>query len=230
MSLAKLCEALEATTKRNEKVAMIGNFLRSLSPDEVALAVPLIIGWIFPEADSKPLELGYTIVSSALKARRQGRLIEAPLTIKAVREVFERIVDVKGPGSQGRKKALLEGLLAQSTELERKWILKNIFGEMQHGVNEGIMLDAIAKASGVPEELVHRAYTFTGDLGKIATIALSDGAVGLSKIGLELFRPIKPMLAEMSYDISEALSEHGGITAFEYKFDGARIQIHRKGS
>ncbi|MEM2925919.1 MAG: ATP-dependent DNA ligase [Candidatus Bathyarchaeia archaeon] len=230
LSLAKLCEALEGTTKRNEKVAMIGKFLRSLSPDEIAPAIPLIIGWIFPEADSKPLELGYTIVSSALKAGRQGRLLEAPLTIKAVRESFERIANTKGPGSRGRKKALLEGLLAQSTELEAKWILKNIFGEMQHGVNEGIMLDAIAKASGVSEELVQRAYTLTGDLGKIASIALSDGALGLSKIGLEPFRAIKPMLAEMSYDVSEVLAEHGGITAFEYKFDGARIQIHRKGS
>jgi len=230
LSLAKLCEALTATTKRNEKVDLLVEFLRTLSLDEVAPAVHLIIGSIFPEADSKPLEIGYATASSALKAGRQEKLVKAPLTIKAVREGFENIAKAKGPGSQGRKRALLQVLLAQSTEIETKWILKNIFGEMQHGVNEGVMLDAISKASKVPEELVRRAYTFTGDLGRVASIALSEGAVGLEKIGVEFFRAIKPMLADMSYDIREVLAEHGGLTAFEYKFDGARIQIHRKGS
>src|SRR5205814_1512259 len=70
---------------------------------------------------------------------------------------------------------------------------------------------------------------FLGDLGMVAEIALFEGAVGLRSRGLRLLAPMKPMLAEMAEDLDEVLAEHGGQTAVEFKLDGARIQIHRKG-
>jgi len=93
-----------------------------------------------------------------------------------------------------------------------------------------LMLDAIAKASQIDAAQVRRANMLLGDIGEVAKIALAGGASGLGRVQLELFRPIKPMLAEMSYDIDEVLHEHGGTSAFEYKLDGARIQIHRRGN
>src|SRR2546425_1020209 len=88
---------------------------------------------------------------------------------------------------------------------------------------------ADADASGVDLDSVRTAHMFLGDLGMIAEIALFEGADGLRSRGLRLLAPMKPMLAEMSEDLDEVLAVHGGMTAIEYKLDGARIQIHRKG-
>src|SRR5438445_12620362 len=100
---------------------------------------------------------------------------------------------------------------------------------MRIGVNEGVMLEGIADASGVDLDSVRTAHMFLGDLGMIAEIALFEGADGLRSRGLRLLAPMKPMLAEMSEDLDEVLAVHGGMTAIEYKLDGARSQLHRKG-
>ena len=91
------------------------------------------------------------------------------------------------------------------------------------------MLEGIARAVGVGVSLVRRSLMLTGDLGEVARTALESGEEGLKGVGMRMFVPLKPMLASMSYDIGEVIEEHGGETAFEFKFDGARIQIHRRG-
>jgi DNA ligase-1 len=88
-------------------------------------------------------------------------------------------------------------------------------------------MEGIAEAVGVKTGLVRRTLMLTGDLGEVARTALEDGEEGLGRVRMRMFVPLKPMLATMSYDIGEAIEGHGGETAFEYKFDGARIQIHR---
>src|SRR5207247_6349823 len=103
-----------------------------------------------------------------------------------------------------------------------------MLGEMRIGVVEGVLLDAIVEASGVPRDLVRRANMLHGDIGDVASLAMSKGATALERISLRLFVPVKPMLAEMADDAEHVLAEHMDGTAFEYKFDGARIQIHRK--
>src|SRR2546427_306333 len=134
-----------------------------------------------------------------------------------------------GADSTRVRRRLLESLLGRASEDERDVLLKNVFGEMRIGVNEGVMLEGIADASGVDLDSVRTAHMFLGDLGMIAEIALFEGADGLRSRGLRLLAPMKPMLAEMSEDLDEVLAVHGGMTAIEYKLDGARIQIHRKG-
>jgi DNA ligase-1 len=91
------------------------------------------------------------------------------------------------------------------------------------------MLEALAEASDAPLPLVRRALMLTGNLGEVALIAVTQGEKGLDGIKPELFVPLKPMLAETADDPEEAIEEHGGRTVFEYKFDGARVQIHRLG-
>ena len=100
---------------------------------------------------------------------------------------------------------------------------------MRIGAVEGIVLDAIAQATSTNPEKVRRANMLLGSLPQVAELALTKGAVALNAVDVTLFVPIKPMLAEMAEDIDQVLNEHGGISAFEYKYDGARIQIHRKG-
>src|SRR3989449_3655877 len=135
----------------------------------------------------------------------------------------------RGADSTRVRRRLLESLLGRASEDDRDVLLKNVFGEMRIGVNEGVMLEGIADASGVDLDSMRTAHMFLGDLGMIAEIALFEGADGLRSRGLRLLAPMKPMLAEMSEDLDEVLAVHGGMTAIEYKLDGARIQIHRKG-
>jgi len=228
VELAELCESLSKTTKRLEKVRMIGEFLKKLGKDEIAPAVLLVVGEIFPEASSKTLEIGFATISKIFETRSQKTLFEKPLTILNVAEYFEKIARAAGSGSRESKELLLRSMLERASELEAKYIVKNIFGEMQHGVGEGVMLDAIAKASNTSLDTVRRALMFSGNLGRVAEVALTYGEEGLRKIGLTLFNPVKPMLAQMAYSVKEVFEYHRDV-AFEYKFDGARVQIHKKG-
>lgn len=229
IEVANLCEHLKETTSRKKKTQLISDFLRKLEENEVAPSVLLIVGQIFPESEKKVLKVGFATISKVMKGAKQSILLEKPLTILSVYDFLNKIATVTGPKSMQRKESLLESLLSQAQPKEAKWILKGIFGEMQHGVSEGLMLEAIEKAGRVNAELVRKAYAFTGDIGGVAEMALNMGEAALSKIEIQLFRPLKPMLAEMSYDLGNVLEEHGGVTALEYKFDGARVQIHKKG-
>ncbi|MGQ9515531.1 MAG: ATP-dependent DNA ligase, partial [Thermoproteota archaeon] len=225
--LASLCELLAKTSSKNQKIRIISDFLRRLDPKEVEPAVHLIIGSIFPSSESKALNVGWSTMTRVEKD--QSKLFFNPLTILEVASYFDSIASARGRDSKKEKIELLTAMLSEASEVEEKWILKNIQGEMQHGVNEGVMIEAIAKASGVAPELVRNADMFTGNLGEVARTALQKGREGLENYGIELFRPIKPMLADIGTSIEEALREHGGMSAFEVKLDGARIQIHKDG-
>lgn len=226
-ALASLCELLAKTSGRNEKIRLIAEFLRMLEPYEVKPAVHLIIGSIFPTAESKTLNVGWATMSKVGKG--QSKLFTKPLTIMKVAQYFDDIASARGRDSKARKAELLTAMLSEATEIEGKWISKNIQGEMQHGVNEGVMVDAVAKAAKVSPDLVRVADMLSGNLGEVATTALSRGGEGLSKYGIQIFKPVKPMLAEITGSVEEALREHGGRSAFEIKLDGARIQMHKKG-
>jgi DNA ligase-1 len=227
--LAELCEKLSRTTKRLEKVRMVSEFLKKLKREEIAPAVLLIVGEIFPESSSKTLEIGFATISRILESTPQKTLFQKPLTILNVADYFDRIAKVTGPKSRENKELLLRSMLERASELEAKYIVKNIFGEMQHGVGEGVMLEAIAKASNTGLDLVRRALMFSGNLGKVAEAALTSGEEGLKAISLTLFHPVKPMLAQMAYSFQEVFKYHKTV-ALEYKFDGARVQIHKKGN
>jgi DNA ligase 1 len=227
--LAELTQKLEATTKRLEKRALLAGFLRSLRRDEVAPAAHLIVGRIFAESDARALNVGWATLQKALGGTKQATLVPRPLSILEVSATFAQIAEAHGAESTRVRRRLLESLLGRASEGERDVLLKNVFGEMRIGVNEGVMLEGIADAAGVELDAVRTAHMFLGDLGMVAEIALFEGADGLRVRGLRLLAPMKPMLAEMAEDLDEVLAEHGGETAVEYKLDGARIQIHRKG-
>ena len=228
LELAQLCRRVEATTKRNEKIALISTFLKSIGPEEVPLATLFLAGKAFPESDPRVLEISYATISDAGKNLGQSRLTEHPLTIRDVYDTLEKIAQTSGSKSRDRRLSLLQTILTQASQVEAEYLTRMMLGEMRIGVVEGVLLDAIGEASGVPRDLVRRAHMLHGDIGDVASLAMSRGASALELINLRLFVPIKPMLAEMADDAHQVLAEHKDGTAFEYKFDGARIQIHKK--
>ena len=190
------------------------------------------VDWsIFSEFFAKTGDLGSTVKSLFEKNRfrRQITLVQEPLTILEVRRIFEAIAKTGGSGSRERKERLLETLLGDSSALEAKYIVKILIGKMRTGFHEGLLELAVSKAFDVPQDIVRKANMILGNIGEVAKVTKTEGIDGLLNLKLQVFRPIKPMLAQTAVDVNAALGQHGGRTAFEYKLDGARVQIHLSG-
>ncbi len=167
-----------------------------------------------------------TVIENS-RVRRQATLFENPLTVLEVRRILEAIAESAGQGSRERKERIIESLFGRATPLEAKYLVKIVIGEMRTGLQEGLMEIAVSKAFSIPLKTVQEAVMFTGDVGETVAICKKQGAEGVAKLSFKVFRPIKPMLAQTAENPEEALEEHGGETSFEYKLDGARIQIHK---
>jgi len=167
------------------------------------------------------------IVFERGKTRKQAMLFQSQLTVLEVRRIFEKIAETTGARSREKKERLLGTLLSSATPLEAKYLVRILLKEMRTGFHEGLMEQAVAKAFNIPLKVVQTASMLTGDIGGVATLAKLEGKTGLLRVRFKIFRPIKPMLAQMIATIEEVLKEHGGQTALEYKLDGARVQIHK---
>jgi DNA ligase-1 len=225
-TLTALCQHLESTTKKLEKSARISTFLRALHPDEISPAVLLLLGKIFSATDSRTLNVSWRTLQKLETHLPKSGKKKAPLSILDVHHHFAEIAGASGKGSRQRKEELLGDLLGRVSATEKKYLVKMIFGEMQHGVAEGVMQQGIAEAIGAETALVRRSALLLGDVAEVARLGLTKGKAALAKVSLQLFRPIQPMLAELADDFAEVFKEHGAATALEFKYDGARVQIH----
>jgi len=207
---------------------MVGEFLRSVDSEEIKPAVLIILGKALPESDKGSMDVGYRTIIKAASSGQQRLFSEGMVSIGEVYSIFKEIADAKGPGSRKTKENLLGGLLSRLDESEKEYLVRSLFGEMRVGVSEGVMLDAIAYASGARMESVRNAFMLSGDVGEVATTAIAKGKEQLDGVAIKLFTPIRPMLAEMSSGVEEVIRTLGE-AAFEFKLDGARIQIHSDG-
>jgi len=188
------------------------------------------VDWsVFEEAFRESGDIGSAVktVFGKSRVRRQTVLFEKDLTLLEVRRGLEAIAEAVGPGSREKKNRLLMALLSRCSPLEGKYLVKVLIGEMRTGFHEGLMEQAVSKAFQVSLKAVQQATMIVGDIGEVAAVAKTEGAVGLSKTSFVVFRPVNLMLAQMADDVASALAEHGGLTAFEFKYDGARVQIHK---
>jgi DNA ligase-1 len=202
-------------------VGLLAEFLRQTQGKETELAALYLSGTL-PQGK---IGLGWRMIEQAMP---HGSAKAGPLTLLAVDQVFEGVAADSGPGSSERKLQALRSLFERASEEERRFISSLLMGEVRQGALEGLILDAVAKASNLSQAEVRQAMMFSGSLGKVAQTALEQGAAGLSRFTLRLLSPVSPMLANSAEDVAEALGRMGE-AAFEYKLDGARIQVHRSG-
>ena len=225
--VAETCEALTKLSAGKDKVAQVVKLLSGLSPDEARAAALLLIGRTVPEGEEEKLEVSVAAVFELLRESGQSTLLSStPPTITEVWSTLRRVAEIRGPRSRERKLALLRSLIHRMSGLERHWFLKQLMGEMQHGVNEGLLLEAISELTNTPLEKVQRAHMLLGKIGDLVKLAVEKGRTGIESVRLQLFRPLRPMLAEVCHDLESLLRESEQPLAFEYKFDGARVQIH----
>lgn len=207
------------TSSRSRKVALLAELLRALDPNEV----PLAVGFLAGTPRQGRVGVGY----STIYGIRHAPALEASLTIDELDRAIAEVQRTTGTGSAGRRKGIMGELLNRATEQEADFVKRLFTGELRQGALAGLMVDAIAKAAGIPGELARRALMLSGDLTRTAEIAMTKGEQGLRGIGFELFRPILPMLASTAESVPDAVASFGRASV-EWKLDGIRIQIHRR--
>src|SRR5687767_12633255 len=224
---AALCSELEKTPSRLAKVAAAADYLRRLDPDEIRFGVAFLSGRPFAISDPRTLDIGPRAFSHAAEVPQNESSVLPPLTIKDVALSFEQIAEASGKGSREDKYTRLRELVEMASTEERPILFRLLHNELRIGLHDGLILEAIARASGSDLKTVRRAALFLSDLAEVATIALTQGSAALRQVDVKLFVPLLPMLSELSEDFDEILKAHGGETALEYKYDGARVQIHK---
>ncbi len=250
---SELAERVAATTRTSEKTALLADYLRSLSPEELPIAAVFLTGRPFPETDQRTTGLGWSSIVAAVGAltgatredlaeaydrhsdlslsvedvlTRAGHAPppEVSPTLPEVAAAFAAIETASGPAAKAQ---LLHGLLVRADPLTAKAIVKVLGGELRIGLREGLVEAAIAKAFDRPIEDVKWAGMLTGDIGRLAALARDDK---LGDAELALFHPLKFMLASPAEDADEIIGRLGPEVWVEDKYDGIRAQLHKRGS
>ena len=239
MYLSRLVEAVEqvrATSKKSEKIRILADTLRATAGHETALAALYLSGSL-PQGK---IGIGWALIQQALEntpafspahAAVLGSTVfpgGEPLTLTDADQAFARLAAERGAGSTERRIAELKRLFSRTSQDGRRFLTHLLIGELRQGALEGILLDAIAKAAELQPAAVRQAFMFAPDIGTLAQVALEEKSGGLTRFSLRLFDPIAPMLANSAEDVDEALQRLAR-ASFEYKLDGARLQVHKGG-
>ena len=255
LEFARVCEQLEGISGRLEMIDVVSKVLPMLADEDLPMFVRFIMGRIFP--DWSPLKLGIgpnllyeavayvtghkkeevveainrtgdagAAVEELLAGKEQMTFSVQQLEIADIYRELERIATAEGKGSQREKLLAARRLFANTTPKEGRYLARLLMGELRIGIGEGNVRDAIAKAFGRDTALIEHAHQALNDLGEVAVRA-KIGGVALTDVRIELFRPVKMMLAQQG-TIDEMIQEYGTV-AVEYKYDGTRFQLHRKG-
>jgi DNA ligase-1 len=153
-----------------------------------------------------------------------GSDTEGDLTVAEVAAELDALAAAEGSGSRDKKIDILFGLFNRASSEEARYLARLVLSEMRIGVGEGTVRDATAQAFGVSVEAVERALQVSNDYGEVARVAREDGESGLDSMDLELGRPVQAMLAQAG-TVADALDDWDE-AAVEWKYDGARVQIH----
>jgi DNA ligase-1 len=208
-----------AASGRLDKIGRLADLLGRVPPDELIIVIAFLSGGV------RQGRIG--VGRAQLSALRDVPAATAPdLEIADVDRAFDRLAAATGAGSTGARAQILRGLFSRATPDEQDFLVRLLFGELRQGALEGVLVEAVARAAGVPAARIRRASMLAGDLAPVAHAAIVDRDTELSQFLLRPFQPIQPMLAESASGVDEALATFGE-TSFEYKLDGARIQVHK---
>ncbi|GAA1912643.1 ATP-dependent DNA ligase [Nocardioides marmoribigeumensis] len=224
MLLADLIDVsarVAATRSRNDKTALVADLLSRAEPDEV--------------------EVVATYLSGVPRQRRTGlghrslRDLPPPatsptLTVADVDEALSTVATAAGTGSRAVRASAVSSLFGRATPEEQTYLTALVLENLRQGALDSILLDAIAKASGIGAKEVRRAAMYLPDSGALAHLALhGGGAEALAAVDMVVGRPVRPMLASSAPALAEALAKAGPSAYVDRKLDGIRVQVHRDG-
>ena len=218
--LVACADAVAAASARTEKIESLAELLRRTDGREAGVVAGLMAG----DPRQGRIGVGWATVA----ALRADTACEPTLTVADLDAMLDGVADAAGDGSAQRRLDILGGFLARATAAEAGFVRRLLVGELRQGASEGVVVEAVARAADVAAASVRRALMLVGDLGETARIALTEGAPGLEAARFRLFRPIRPMLASTADGAATAVAELGRCSV-EWKLDGIRIQVHRRG-
>jgi DNA ligase-1 len=216
--LAAASRDVAAASGRLEKVRRLADALRALGPEERRAGASFLAG----ELTQGRVGLGPAALRQAVAAA--GGADGPGLGVAEADAAFGRI----GAAGGAERARLARDLLSRATAGERDFLARLVLGELRQGAQEGVLVEAVARAAGLPASEVRRAAMLAGALPPVAEAALSAGAAGLAAFRLRPLSPVQPMLAEAAEGVEEALAGLGE-AGLEWKLDGARVQVHRDG-
>jgi len=213
--------AVAGTRSRTAKAQAIADLIRRADTGELEP----VTAWIAGETLQGRLGVGWrTLTRSAPPAAGT-----AFLTVAGVDATLTELAATAGSGSAARRESLVAQLMTAATADEQRFLVRLLTGELRQGALEGVVLDAVATAAGVPATSVRRAFMLSGRLPETAALALTGGVEALDAVRLQVGRPVRPMLASPGSSLDAALADLGTDVTVEFKLDGARIQVHRDG-
>jgi DNA ligase-1 len=221
IELVETSRRVAGTASRNAKTAELAACLRKLDPAEIETGVAYLSG----ETRQGRSGVGYALLRDAQTAPPAAH---PSLTIREVDAALADIASISGPGSKSERIRLLAALFARATADERDFLARLLLGELRQGALESLMIDAVAAAASLPAASVRQAAMVAQGIVPVALAALTEGAPGLRPFALALMQPIAPMLAQPAADVASAVQALGR-AAFEWKLDGARVQVHKAG-
>lgn len=221
ISIVDTSHQVAATSARSAKTRALAACVRDMSADEVEIGVAYLTG----ETPQGRFGIGYATLRAAGEAHAAA---SATLTLLDVDARLADIAAIRGAGSAAKRAQALRDLFGLATQAEQEFLIRLLIGELRQGALSGVMVDAIAAAAKLPIDHVRRAAMYEKSLGRLAKIAFENGADGLAQFQLQLMSPIAPMLAQTAADVDEALETLSGEVVFEWKLDGARIQVHKR--
>jgi DNA ligase-1 len=219
--LVQISEKVSATPKKKEKASLLAHFFNGAKGKEISLLAFYLSG----DLPQGRMGIGWNTLQEALK---DAPFLPKPLSLADLDSYFDSIAIERGVGSSGRKVRILREVFSRASEKERAFLTGLILGEIRQGALEGLILEAVARATSLPLVLLQQSLMFSGRIGEVARTAIEEGASGLSRFQPKLFHPISPMLASPVEGGDEAIDRLGE-AGWEYKIDGARIQVHKDG-
>jgi len=211
-----------ATRSRLKKIAYLAGILGKLE----ALELPAAVGFLCGELRQGRLGLGPRALQR-MRTEPEPAAERALVSVLELDAVFQALEDLSGKGVASERERLLSALFARLSAEERDFVIRLILGELRQGALESIVLDALAQAAGISGESIRRAMLFAGNAADVAVSAFRGGEAELSAFTIQLFRPLRPMLAQSAKDALEGFTRTAP-AAVEYKLDGARIQLHKE--
>ncbi|HSO65802.1 MAG TPA: ATP-dependent DNA ligase [Ornithinibacter sp.] len=223
VTLAEVVEAsrtVAATRSRTAKTEALAALFARCDPEEVGVVVSHLSG-VLPQ---RRLGVGWRSLGSLPEPST-----DASLTVAQVHAAFDRLAGAAGAGSAAARKAELAALLGRATADEQRFLRDLITGNLRQGALDGVVLAAVARAYAVPDAVVRRAAMLAGTASEVARLAARGGAPALEEVGLEVGRPVRPMLAASAKTAEEAVAAAGGgALLVDGKLDGIRVQVHRR--
>ncbi len=252
--LVDLYLALEKTTKRLEKTALVAEFLKEVPAEDVADVVYLLQGHVFAPWDERKIGFSSRLMLKAIHVasgtavekvehlwskkgdlglvaaeligkKSQATLVSHALTVNKVIANIRKLATLEGAGTVDRKISLVAELLTSSSSDEARFIARTVLEELRVGIAAGILRDSIAQATGHTVDAIEHAADILADYGEVAQLAKERT---LDKITLEPGRPMHMMLSIPVKDVTQSFEELDKPAQFEYKLDGFRLQIHKK--